>query len=378
MKKVIFIVILFIGLILLLGFLVGTKGLQFRAMGEAGAKSGPPPNTISATEAVTQVWPTRLRAVGSIEPVRGILIESEATGLVAAIAFENGQEVKQGELLVQLDVNVEKAQLRAAVATAKLAELEYARAKSLRASGSVPESRLDQADADLERARAEIENINAIIDRKTIEAPFDGRVGIRQINLGQYVAQGAPIVNLQSDENVYVNFSLPQKALAQLRKSIPLVVRTDAYPERAFAGELTAISPEIEVATRSVALQGTLDNSDGLLRSGLFVEIEINLPEQRPVVVVPSTAILYAPYGNSVFIIEETTHPDTGEVALTARQKFVRTGLARGDFVSIIEGLEPGQRIVSTGGFKLRNGSRIRINNELAPEPELNPKPDNA
>jgi membrane fusion protein (multidrug efflux system) len=327
---------------------------------------------------MAQVWQTRLRAVGSIEPVRGILIESEASGLVVEIAFKNGQEVKQGELLVQLDVDVEKAQLRAALATAKLAELEYARAKSLRASGSVPESRLDQADADLERARAEIENINAIIDRKTIEAPFDGRLGIRQINLGQYVALGAPIVNLQSDENVYVNFSLPQKKLSLLEESIPLIVRSDAYPDQAFEGELTAISPKIDVATRSVALQGTLDNADGLLRSGLFVEIEINLPEPQHVVVVPSTAILYAPYGNSVFLIEETTHPQSGEIELTARQMFVRTGLARGDFVSIVEGLETGQRIVSAGGFKLRNGSRVRINNELAPEPELNPQPDNA
>ena len=378
MKKVIFIVSLFIAVILLLGLLIGTKGLQFKAMGEAGANGGPPPNTVSSTEVMAQVWQTRLRAVGSIEPVRGILIESEASGLVVEIAFKNGQEVKQGELLVQLDVDVEKAQLRAALATAKLAELEYARAKSLRASGSVPESRLDQADADLERARAEIENINAIIDRKTIEAPFDGRLGIRQINLGQYVALGAPIVNLQSDENVYVNFSLPQKKLSLLEESIPLIVRSDAYPDQAFEGELTAISPKIDVATRSIALQGTLSNADGLLRSGLFVEIEINLPEPQHVVVVPSTAILYAPYGNSVFLIEETTHPQSGEIELTARQMFVRTGLARGDFVSIVEGLETGQRIVSAGGFKLRNGSRVRINNELAPEPELNPQPDNA
>ncbi|PXA03997.1 efflux transporter periplasmic adaptor subunit [Coraliomargarita sinensis] len=377
MKKTIFILSLFLGVILLIAFLVGTKMMQFGAMAEAGANGGPPPETVSSTEASTQVWQTRLRAVGTIEPVQGILIESETSGLVDAIAFENGQEVQKGDLLVQLDIDVEKAQLRAAVATAKLADLEYERAKSLRASGSIPESRLDSAAADLERAQAEIENINAVIDRKTIKAPFDGRVGIRQINLGQYVPLGSPIVNLQSDENVYANFSLPQKDLSQIEKSIPLTVRSDAYPEKEFQGELTAISPEIDATTRSVALQGTLQNADGLLRSGLFVEIEINLPDQRQVVAVPSTAILYAPYGNSVFVIEESEGAENGEGQLTARQKFIRIGQTRGDYVSIVEGLKPGERIVSAGGFKLRNGSRIRINNELAPEPKTEPRPNN-
>jgi membrane fusion protein (multidrug efflux system) len=377
MNKLIFILSLFVAVVLLLGFLVGTKMMQFGAMAEAGAQGGPPPETVSSTEASTQIWQTHLRAVGTIEPVQGILIESEAAGLVDEIAFENGQEVAKGDLLVQLDVDVEKAQLRSAVATAKLAELEYERAKTLRASGSIPQSRLDSTAADLERAQAEIENINAIIDRKTIEAPFDGRVGIRQINLGQYVPLGAPIVNLQADENVYVNFSLPQKDLSQIDASIPLSVRSDAYPDKVFQGELTAISPEIDARTRSVALQGTLENKEGLLRSGLFVEVELKLPDEQKVVVVPSTAILYAPYGNSVFIIEETSNPDTDAHELTAKQKFVRTGRTRGDFVSIVEGLKAGDRIVSAGGFKLRNGSRIQVNNELAPEPELNPSPEN-
>jgi membrane fusion protein (multidrug efflux system) len=377
MKKLIFILSLVAAVVLLLVFLVGTKSMQFGAMAEAGANGGPPPDTVSSTEVGTQTWQSRLRAVGSIEPVQGVLIESEAAGLVKEIAFKNGQEVKKGDLLVQLDIDVERAQLRAAEATAKLAELEYERAKSLRASGNVPESRLDSAAADLERSKAEIENINAVIDRKTIEAPFDGRVGIRQINLGQFVAMGAPIVNLQSDENVYVNFSLPQKALSRLEESIPLMVRSDAYPQEIFEGVLTAISPEIDPTTRSVALQGTLENKERLLRSGLFVEVEVNLPDQQEVLVVPTTAILYAAYGNSVFVIEETTDEQSGEPALTAKQKFIRIGRERGDFVSVVEGLEAGDQIVSAGGFKLRNGSRIRINNELAPDPQLNPNPDN-
>jgi len=377
MKKITFIIVLFVTVVLLLASLVGTKLMQFGAMAEAGASGGPPPDTVASTEVATQTWQTSLRAVGSIEPVQGILVESESVGLVVDIAFENGQSVREGDLLVQLDIDVEKAQLRAAEATARLAEIEFQRAKSLRASGSVPESRLDSAAADLERALAEIQNINAIIDRKTIVAPFDGRVGIRRINLGQYVPMGAPIVNLLADDLVYVNFSLPQKNLSQVKESLPLTVRSDAYPDATFEGALTAISPEIDAVTRSVSLQGTLKNSDGLLRSGLFVEVEIKLPDEQEVLVVPSTAIIYAPYGNSVFLIESANKEESGQSGFTAKQKFIRIGRTRGDFVSIAEGLSAGDRIVSAGAFKLRNGSPIRINNELAPAPQITPQPDN-
>ena len=279
---------------------------------------------------------------------------------------------------MQLDVDVEKAQRRAAEATARLARTEFERARSLRESGNVPQSELDRAIADLERAEAEIENLKAIIDRKTIKAPFDGRVGIRRINLGQFVSVGAPIVSLQADEQVYVNFSLPQKSLSLLTDGMRVEARSDAYLEQVFVGELTAISPEVDPTTRTVALQGTIDNPDGRLRSGLFVDVQLVTEAEEEVLLIPSTAIIYAPYGNSVFVVESEADEDGGESALVARQKFIRIGRTRGDFVSVTQGLEPGERIVSAGAFKLRNGDRIQIDNELAPEPRLNPEVDNS
>ena len=376
-KKIIFIIAVIVGVGAILAALVVTKLTQFDAMAEAGKNGGPPPSTVSVTSPRTDTWETRYKSVGSIEPVRGILIETEVPGVIDSIHFENGQNVKQGDLLVQLDIKVEKAQLRSAEATAQLAQTEFERASRLRESGNVPQSDLDRSVADLERAKAEIENFKALIDRKTIQAPFDGRVGIRQINLGQYVPTGAPIVSLQADEQVYVNFSLPQKTLSKIESGMKLEIMSDAFSGRSFPGKLTAVSPEIDPATRSVALQGTIDNPDGLLRSGLFVNVELVSDQTEQVTLIPSTAILYAPYGNSVYLVE-TEQTEGGEERLVAKQKFIRIGRARGDFVSILGGLEADDRIVSSGAFKLRNGAAITINNDLEPEAKLDPEVDNS
>jgi membrane fusion protein (multidrug efflux system) len=377
-KKIIFIIAVIVGVGAILAGLVITKLGQFDAMAEAGKNGGPPPSTVSVTTPRMDTWETRYKSVGSIEPVRGILIETESAGVIDSINFENGQEVKAGDLLVQLDIDVEKAQLRSAEATVQLSKTEFERATRLRKSGNVPQSDLDRAIADLERAEAEIQNLKALIERKTIEAPFDGRVGIRQINLGQYVSTGSPIVSLQADEQVYVNFSLPQKTLSKIQAGMQLAVVSDAYPEQTFVGTLTAISPVIDPATRSVALQGTIDNPDGLLRSGLFVNIELVADQTEEVLLIPSTAILYAPYGNSVYVVESKQSEDGSAESLIAKQKFIRIGRTRGDFVSVLSGLEAGDRIVSTGAFKLRNGAAIAINNELEPKAQLDPEVDNS
>lgn len=377
-KKTIFILAIALGIGAILTALVVTKLSQFGAMAEAGENGGPPPSTVSVTSPRTDTWETRYKSVGSVEPIRGIQLETEAAGTVDGIYFENGETVEAGDLLVQLDIDVEQAQLRAAEATARLAQTEFERATRLRESGNVPQSQLDQAVADLERAEAEIQNLKALIQRKTIEAPFDGRVGIRQINLGQYVPTGAPIVSLQADEQVYINFSLPQKTLSKIESGMRLEVTSDAFSGRTFVGELTAMSPEIDPATRSVALQGTIDNPEGLLRSGLFVNIELVSEQTEDVLLIPSTAILYAPYGNSVYTVETDKDEASGEERLVAKQKFIRIGRTRGDFVSVLDGLEAGDKIVSAGAFKLRNGAAITINNELAPKPQLDPEPDNS
>ncbi len=374
MKKIFFI----FGFLLIIGVgltvLIGTKGLQFTAMAEAAENSGPPPTTISTFEVQEQSWGQHLRAVGSIQPVQGVELEAEAQGIVKKINFENGQQVGKGDLLVQLDVEVEKAQLKSAEATAKLAAIEFERAKRLRESGNVPQSNLDSAVADLERANAEVENIKAVIDRKTITAPFDGKVGIRQINLGQFVPLGAPIVAIQAYEQVYVNFSLPQQALSKVEVGYPLILKTDAFPDRDFQGKVTALSPEINPVTRTIQVQGTLENPDGALRAGLFVRVNVILPEINTILAIPATAILYAPYGNSVYKVVEDK--ETG--SLVAKQFFVRLGQPRGDFVSVDMGVEPGDKVVSSGVFKLRNGISVNVDNSNTPTPKLHPTPDNS
>jgi membrane fusion protein (multidrug efflux system) len=367
-----------LALFLLLGALFGTKALQFGAMGAAaGARQGPPPEYVSTALVSRQSWERALHSVGSVAPVQGVVLEAEVPGIVEAIAFENGQTAERGDLLVQFDVDVEKARLRSAKATLNLADLEYERAASLRESGTIPQSQLDRAVADLERARAEIENIEAAIGNKTVRAPFSGELGIRRVNLGQYVPQGAPIVTLQSFEQVYVNFSLPQQHLAVVSEGMEVRVRSDVYPDRIISGRLTTVSPEVDVTTRSVDLQATFDNEEGLLRSGVFVRVEAVLPETAEVRVAPATAILYAPYGNSVFVVERTPDEDGGEKTVV-RQRFVRTGDRKGDFVSVVEGLGAGEEVVSAGVFKLSNGMRVEVNNEKVPDAELNPRPPNA
>ena len=377
-KKVIFGISLAAGLGLVLLILLGTKALQFGAMAEAGKNGGPWPEAVSTFIVEQQIWEQSLSAVGSIEPIQGIELEAEAPGIVKAINFENGESVEKDALLVQLDVQVERAQLRAAEAIARLAEVEYERAKTLRSSGSVTQSQLDRAIADQEKAIAEVENLKAVIDRKTIRAPFTGKVGIRQINLGQYVPQGATIVSLQANEKVFVNFTLPQQALARIKTGMTVELTSDVYQGKVFTGEITALSPQLDPITRTVEVQGTLDNQEGLLRAGLFVRVNVALPEQNEVLVVPSTAILYAPYGNSVFKVETAIDEAGNETGLVVKQHFVRIGERRGDFIAIKQGLEAGDQIVSAGAFKLRNNSSVMINNDLAPEPKLDPTPDNS
>jgi membrane fusion protein (multidrug efflux system) len=377
-KKTVFWILLFAALGLVLLFILGTKKLQFAAMAEAGKRMAPMPESVSTFVAAQQTWGESLRAIGSIEPIQGVELKAEIAGLVTAISFENGQSVQAGDLLVQLDVDVERAQLRATEATAKLARVEYERAKKLRASGSVPQSQLDRALAELDKMTADVDNFKAIISRKTIRAPFSGQVGIRQVNLGQYVAQGAPIVTLQAYDKVFVNFTLPQQALAKVDTGMAITLSSDVNPDQPFAGTLTAISPQVDPTTRTITLQGTLDNPDGHLRAGLFVRVTVTLPEQHVVLVVPSTAIVYAPYGNSIYKIEQQSDASTGESHTIAKQFFIRIGKRTGDFVSILKGLEVGDEVVSAGAFKLRNGIQVNINNDMAPTPELAPEPDNS
>lgn len=373
LKKIIFALSLLAFTGALVSFVIVTKIAQFDSGDEAGG--GPPPETVSTFVVERQVWERGIDAVGTVEPIQGVLLENEVAGVVRSINFQNGEPVDTGEVLVQLDVSVEEAQLRAAKADLSLAEVEFERNQRLRESGNIPQSQLDRAVAELERAKAEVENIEAIIDRKTIRAPFTGRVGIRRINLGQFLSTGAPIVTLQAFDRVYINFNLPQKNLGQLDEGLEIEVSSDGFAGDRFTGKITAISPQIDPVTRSIEIQGTIENTGDKLRAGLFVRVRIKLPEDDEVLAVPATAVLYAPYGNSVYRVVDSEEDESGKIV---DQSFIRISRRLGDFVAIEDGVKEGDVIVSAGAFKLRNKATVRVDNELAPEPKTHPNPPNS
>jgi membrane fusion protein (multidrug efflux system) len=303
-----------------------------------------------------------------------VTLAPEVPGTVSEVAFESGAQVAQGALLVRLDTTSEEAQLRAIEAQVQLATLNLERSRTLRRENTVAQAELDAAESALKEARANADLIRATIAKKTIRAPFAGQVGIRQVNLGEYVEVGRPIVSIQALATVYAEFSLPQQELARVATGMVVRLTSDTYPGRRFQGTLTAINPDLDPATRSVGLQASFDNADHALRPGMFAAIEVVLPQERPVVVIPATSVLSAPYGDSVYVIDEQQGAD-GKPALTARQQFIRTGRSRGDFVSVDTGLKAGLRIVSAGLFKVRNGMAVVENNELAPASSAAPRP---
>jgi membrane fusion protein (multidrug efflux system) len=367
-----------VGLLLLVGTLAGLKLLQFETMAAQGAKFVPPPETVTTAEVKADRWQPTLTAIGSVTAVQGVTVSAETSGTVKTIAFESGATVRAGDVLVELDTAIEQAQLRSAAASADLARANLERARTMRARNLVSAADADAAEAQAKQTLAQVDNLRAVLAKKTIRAPFAGRLGIRQVNLGQFLDNGAAIVSLQSLDPVYVNFALPQRYLAQLDAGMAVRVATDAFPQQTFAGKITAISPEVDSVTRNVRLQATLANSDGRLQPGLYVEVAVVLPETEPVVMIPATAVLYAPYGDSVFVIEDKKDEKTGAVGKVLNQKFVRLGPARGDFVVVASGLEAGQTVVGTGAFKLRNGMSVVVDNALAPQPQLAPTPANS
>lgn len=361
-------------LFLLVAPLVAIKALQISALIATGKTMVPPPEAVTTAEVREETWRPSLNAVGSFAAVQGVTLASEVTGTVSRINFDSGAEVPAGAVLVELDTSVEEAQLASALAKAELARLNLARAKSLREQNTNSQSELDSFEAQSEQAFAEVANIRAVIAKRRVSAPFAGRVGIRQVNLGQFLAVGTPIVSLQSLDPIYVNFSLPQQNLAQLSEGLGARVSTDVYPGREFSGKVTAINPDLDAATRSVKLQITLANPAGLLRPGMFGSVAVDLPVADKVLTIPATSVLYAPYGDTVFIVEDGKDA-AGVPQKTVRQQFVRLGVKRGDFVAVTSGLKLGDTIVSAGVFKLRNGVAISVDNSLAPDARIAPTP---
>ncbi len=359
---------------LLVGAVAGIKALQIGkliAMGKA--RSGPPPESVSSAEVVADRWEKTIESVGSLRAVQGADLSTEASGVVTKILFENGAKVAKGDLLLELDTDSEQANLRSAEAEADLARTVYERTKRLRENSTVPQSEMDAAESHLRKMTALVEQLRATIEKKQLRAPFAGRLGIREVNLGQFVNNGSKIVSLQSLDPIFIDFLLPQQFVAGLAPGQAIQVLTDVYPGRTFEGRLTAVNPEIDPITRNIRLQGTLENPAGELRPGMFARVLLSLGGTDEVIRIPLTSLVRATYGDSVFLLEEETAD--GKTRTLARQRFVRTGRTRGDFVAVTEGLKPGETVVAAGAFKLRNGTEVTVHNEMAPRPELQPSP---
>jgi membrane fusion protein (multidrug efflux system) len=365
------------GLLVLVAIIAGVKFLQIRKMMEQGANFVPPPETVTTAVVAMQTWEALLTAVGSLTAVQGVTVAAEQPGKVVRIAFEPGAAVPAGALLVELDTSTERAQLPGAEAQVALAKNNLERSERLLAERIISPAEHDAAVANYRQARAEAGSIRAEMGKKAVRAPFAGRLGIRLVNLGQMLKEGDPIVSLQSLDPIFVDFLLPQQQLGQLRLGLPVRVTTDALPGEIVEGRITAINPEVDAATRNIRVQATAANPQERLRPGMFVNVAVVLPAPTPVFAIPATAVLYAPYSDSVFVVEAKKDEKTGESGKVIRQQVVRLGEKRGDFIAVTEGLKEGETVVSTGVFKLRNGQAVVVDNKLAPEFKLAPVPEN-
>lgn len=367
-------IVIAIALLLAIGvFVFGTKFLQIGKM--MSMPHTMPPTTVTSALVKDEDWAPMLTAVGSVSAVQGAIVSTELAGVVSEINFDNGADAKKGEVLMKLDASQEEALLRSAEADAQLARTDLERARDLAIKKVVSGAEFDSAQSKFTRQNAVVDQMRSSIAKKTIIAPFDGQLGIRQVNVGQMINAGQQVVGLTALDPVYVDFALPDQYLSKLAKDLEVTVLSDAFPGRQFNGKLTAINSMVDPVTRNVPLQATLKNSDHALHPGMFAKVEVALADTKKTIVIPGSAVSYAPYGDSVFVIEKQKDPKTGKESEVLRQQFVRIGEARGDFVAVTQGLKAGQTIVSTGVFKLRNGMAVNVNNDLAPKPELNPKP---
>jgi membrane fusion protein, multidrug efflux system len=377
-KIVSFVAAAIVLLLVVAGPLVLVKRSQFQTIGRTYAAAPQPPTTVTAAPVQNIEWERILGATGSVAAVQGVTVGAEVAGKVVKISFESGSHVKAGDLLLQLDISTEEAQLRAADATAALAQANLQRAKELRATSTNSPAELDAADAQAKQAAAQAENLRAVIAKKSIRAPFAGQLGIRLVNLGQILKEGDAIASLQTLDPIYVNFSLPQQDVSKLSPGAVVRVKTDSAQDPATAGKVTAINPDVDPVTRTVRMQATLENADEKLRPGMFASVDVVLPAKASVMAIPVTAVLYQPYGNAVFVVDEKKDEKTGQVQKVLRQQLVRLGAARGDFVEVLEGLKAGEQVVSSGVFKLRPGMVVNVDNRLAPAAKMNPNPKEA
>jgi membrane fusion protein (multidrug efflux system) len=365
----------------LVGLLIGGLGfVKFRQIKTAmaqGASFQPPPEAVTTIVAKQETWRATLNVIGTAAAVQGVTVSADLPGTVARIAFDSGKSVRVGDVLVELDTRQERAQLAAMEAQRDLAHINFGRMQQLVQQGVVAQTEYDNATAQQKATDAQVGEIRATIARKTILAPFSGVLGIRQVNLGQYLAAGEAIVSLQSLDPIYVNFGVPQQSAGQVRVGGVLRVFSNDIGGIKFTGRVTALDSIVNEATRNVQVQATLANPGGKLQPGMFVQVEMVTGADRPVIALPATAINYAPYGDSVYVVSDLKDPQ-GKTYRGVRQQFVKVEGSRGDQVAVISGVKPGDEVVSSGVFKLRNGAAVQVNNKVQPGNNPAPKPEDS
>jgi membrane fusion protein (multidrug efflux system) len=337
----------------------------------------PPPEAVTTIVTKQERWPATLDVIGTVAAVQGVTVSADLPGTVDRIAFESGQAVKVGDVLVELDTRQERAQLAATEAQKELARINFDRTQELVKAGVIARQEADNVTAQKNVTEAQAAEIRATIARKTIRAPFSGILGLRQINLGQYLSAGEAIVSLQSLNPIYVNFGVPQQSSPQVRVGRTLRVTSSDASGIEFTGRVTAMDSIVNEGTRNVQMQATLANPAGKLHPGMFVEVKVVTGSDQPVIALPTSAINYAPYGDSVYVVSDLKDP-SGKTYRGVRQQFVKVGGSRGDQVAVISGVNPGDEVVSSGVFKLRNGEPVQINNKVQPENNPAPKPEDS
>lgn len=373
-KRMILMLIVVAAVLTALGFF---KFKQIQTAIAEGSAWQPPPEAVTTVVADEVRWDTRLAAIGTVTAVQGVTVSADLPGIVERIAFESGRTVRKGAVLIELDARQEEAQLKAALSQLELARIQLERFRGLRQKGVTSQAEFDQAEAAFTQAEARVGEIRATLDRKSIRAPFTGILGIRQVNLGQYLNAGDPVVPLQSLDPIYVDFAVPQQQVASVRPGTQVAVSAEGTEGATATGEVTAVDSIVDPATRNVQVQATFDNPDGALRPGMFVQVRAETGQGPAAVALPTSSISYAPYGDSVFIVEPMQGPD-GQEYQGVRQQFVKLGGSRGDQVAVLSGVEPGDEVVTSGVFKLRNGASVLVNNEVQPGNDPSPRPENS
>jgi membrane fusion protein, multidrug efflux system len=363
--------------VVVLGALGFVKFKQVQTAVQAAATFAPPPEAVTSIVAKQEVWPASLSVIGTMEAVHGVVVSADLPGTVSKINFESGQAVKEGEIIIELDTRQERAQLAALEAQRDLAKINFGRTQKLVDQGVISRQEYDTSVASQKQTEANVGEIRATIERKTIRAPFSGILGIRKVNLGQYLAAGNPIVQLQSMNPIYVNFGVPQQSGTQVKVGGSVTVTAQDLGGKEFTGRVTALDSVIDEATRNYQVQATLANPQGKLKPGMFVQVAMHYGTPRDAVTLPASAINYAPYGDSVFIITDLKDPK-GNSYRGVRQQFVKIDGSRGDQVAVVSGVKPGDEVVSSGVFKLRNGAAVIINNKVQPENNPAPKPQDS